>query len=969
MDLFFSNKLEILAQELKSSLFSSSSPFTKRWVIVPHYSVKDYLFSAWAQDKDLQIAAGVKVITFPQAVKMFFPQVPSQLELSFRIENVLQNTEESELKRYLKEASTKKIGSFCDELSSVFLNNMFCYELEVWEKKQGWQQRLWKTLFKEPQQLKALADVEGEIYLFHLSTLSSFHFSFFEKRAKRGFFLSPCQMFWTDFSSKYAQAGLLKKSKGLQKEEWKSYFQEQNRFLSNCGKVGRDFLKRVEVLSLISEERYEEPKKKTFLESMQYDVLTLEKSEKEVDTSIQIHSAPSRLREVEVVFEILQKIISEKGEVHIYAPNIGDYFPYIQMVFERKENRYDFAIFDLPFLKRSGLASALLHLLKIPSTDFDVEAVLKLLSFSSFLKRFQLKKEDVQLLDKWTKKAGIRFGREEKEGSWERGFTYLLDALTMNLGEDFLNIPLFYADLLGQWIEILSALKKMKEVFEQKKSVSEWMAFLYTVCYQFFAIEEDDELILKEFEKLKICTEGVFSFSSIERSIVSILEGKGASFHKNVLHAVKFFSLEEGCATPCESIILMGQEETSFPRVERKNSLWEMENSSICSQVDKDRYLFFEHFLCARKHFIVTYTRLDPEDRKEIGPSHLLEELEVPIYHHPTLSFDRSYFQESGFRTSSRIQYLLAQKFYTEKKKAKRVLFEIPSQRGEREPSPILINTAYLRSLAHHPIKAYFEKKHGMYFEKEEKKHPEFILSYLDLAKYRRSFLKEEIGMILKKAEQKGELPLGPLKKVAIQIIEKEFYDYSHVLKELNIEKNTVFSVELKKGCLQAIQIQEREWRLPPFKTVLKNGQEIELVGRLDSLSSEGILFHGKNKIEDIVKIASLCALLHTLPLSIKSQIIFTKEGEIRQFPISPEVFLSLYLEYALWAQKSPSPLLPSLAKFLITEDLEGFEAALIKEDRLGFSDPVLEWIKRQNGFPETKFWSPRIREMFYAFL
>ena len=58
-EVFLSNRLETLADLLKTALFFSGlKPFEKRVVIVPCESTKSFLIHRFAQDPQLEIAAG-----------------------------------------------------------------------------------------------------------------------------------------------------------------------------------------------------------------------------------------------------------------------------------------------------------------------------------------------------------------------------------------------------------------------------------------------------------------------------------------------------------------------------------------------------------------------------------------------------------------------------------------------------------------------------------------------------------------------------------------------------------------------------------------------------------------------------------------------------------------------------------------------------------------------------------------------
>src|SRR3954464_4936128 len=102
MKIFVSNHLEVLTQLLKEELFQEGShPFDKRWIVVPNERVKQDLFLQWAHDPLLHIAAGCKMISWSEALSRLFPHVPSQAELSLKIEAALDSISDEVLLAYL----------------------------------------------------------------------------------------------------------------------------------------------------------------------------------------------------------------------------------------------------------------------------------------------------------------------------------------------------------------------------------------------------------------------------------------------------------------------------------------------------------------------------------------------------------------------------------------------------------------------------------------------------------------------------------------------------------------------------------------------------------------------------------------------------------------------------------------------------------------------------------------------------
>lgn len=162
MKVFVSNRLETLADVLKEQLFQTGGhPFAKRWVIVPSERIQQALLLRWAQDDELKIAAGVKIITWSSALRQIFPDIPSNMELSLKIEKAVSDIDE--VKEYLQAGGPQRKTSFCDRMSSLFLRYLSQPGLVL----DGWQQKLWQKVFGDEMPWQRQQLLEGEVYLFH----------------------------------------------------------------------------------------------------------------------------------------------------------------------------------------------------------------------------------------------------------------------------------------------------------------------------------------------------------------------------------------------------------------------------------------------------------------------------------------------------------------------------------------------------------------------------------------------------------------------------------------------------------------------------------------------------------------------------------------------------------------------------------------------------------------------------------
>ncbi|MFS8564338.1 MAG: hypothetical protein LVR00_08575 [Rhabdochlamydiaceae bacterium] len=256
-----------------------------------------------------------------------------------------------------------------------------------------------------------------------------------------------------------------------------------------------------------------------------------------------------------------------------------------------------------------------------------------------------------------------------------------------------------------------------------------------------------------------------------------------------------------------------------------------------------------------------------------------------------------------------------------------------------------------------------------MYFQHEKPAHQDCVLSYLDLASFRKASLKEDLSSILKQTEARGELPLGSLKDVAVYRIKEEITGYHKALDLLHVDKADIFSVELNVSCKKQVEIEKGRWISPPL-VVSVEGKEITIVGKIEGLSLQGVLIHGEEKIEDLIKGWPLYLVARSLPFNIQPYFLLTKEGKQVSPPFTEgEKALAQYIKYALMASHHPSPCLPKFTNILLREEAQSLEKAFQTEAQGNFSDPILQWLREQEGLPSIaewhRLWAPLLKEVF----
>lgn len=296
LKIFYSNRIEQLYLDFKQNLYSLSSPFARRLIIVPTAAIKSWLLLKLAEDPTMGIAMGLEVLDLDEAYKKIselltrqtdVPYYPSLLEITLAIEahirkiadswNELPNRQKEQwepLMDYLKIKlsknpyklnlrSEKRIATLSQTLGKIFYDyGKYGHAmLEKWVPEQGWQQALWIHLFstwnknwsypaKEYTSLK-FKDVSVKnvfLHIFSVSFMPASEFALIEKVSHifpvHFYALSPCYHFWSDIlsdgESKYVQQYWNRREVSEQEQnELEDYLRDKNTLLANWGKQGR----------------------------------------------------------------------------------------------------------------------------------------------------------------------------------------------------------------------------------------------------------------------------------------------------------------------------------------------------------------------------------------------------------------------------------------------------------------------------------------------------------------------------------------------------------------------------------------------------------------------------------------------------------------------------------------------------------------------------------------------------------
>ena len=1044
-------------------LFSANLPiFARRIVLVPSEPMKNFLLFRFANNPRLQIAAGVQIFTLAPGMLELFSlggkdRIPTFLELALHIEceiyALLQDKEQAApLLRFLEaapefsEKSARRLRGLSQQLSLSFLKMAVSGGdfLKEWQEKNGWQQFIWQKVFgknfpwKTPNELLA-------VHLFGFNFLPKPYLHFF--RGGVFYQFSPCQLFWEDLYGDREQISLdrLLRKKGVKesdREQLEGYLKDRHPLLANWGRLGREHLKNQELLNPNTNEYYScqgEYPFESILQAVRSGILCNECSEEKLalpafseDASLHLHSAPTKLREVESLKEVISSLIVksregngliEADDILVLAPDINEYAPYIHMVFGAPDSPFDYGIDGLTACSQNQFMQAFRHFLSLFEQRFEAASVLKLFSFQAFLEKFAFSVEDIALIENWIEKAEIRWGVDAEQkreilgglqhdplsGTWELGIDRLIWGLALSLDESdalefdgniwpCLGPALSEAELLGRVVFLLRSIKEDLQFlcFPNRRPLQEWISYVRRLAEKYFSKDPNQEAFFQKLENLiknlAHLTERPLYFESINGVLEHFFNAPSGSFHASHLQKINFTSLREGALIPAKVIWLLGMEEGSFPKEERPGNLCEMppgKGDWHPGGAEEARYNFLQALFSAKEHFCLSYTRQDPRDNKEIAPSAIVQELfsfldrrfinfdgaapsKCLTYHHPTLSFDKSYFLPNArVRSCSETQYRAAASHFLQPKHAlpaflgpekfveaegvaklqfgaKSALFAIPSL------PEIVVPIKKLSALARNPVKFYFNETLQIYLKsKDGGESGEFLISALDRAILRSAAIRKSLPAVLRAAEKKGKLSFGLFQELAIHKSSEDFFELQKNLTLLGVKIDELFSVELKADQQQIEQTGERRFAAPAIKVSLPEGRTAHLIGKLDNLSAQGWLFEGEDEIPDLLKAWPqylVVAQLKNTGVDVQPRILLAKDGKVKNFADADTLeLLQNYIIYYERSLQEMSPLMPQWAEAFLCESAESLQKVIDDlVDGTFYQDDYLNWLNQR---------------------
>jgi exodeoxyribonuclease V gamma subunit len=584
------------------------------------------------------------------------------------------------------------------------------WQAKLWRELVGeignWHRaRLRKKLFQHIKQFRIdPSSLPARVSIFGISYLPLFHLQAFAALSHliqiNIFIVNPCQEYWADIvSDREIKRIRHKHARVAENIEW-YHLEKGNRLLASMGTQGRNFFDLIAGFDCEFHEQFQGPAKRNLLADLQSDILKLRdrggfdtyRPDKfknllpdngaenthisEKDTSLQIHSCHSPMREIEILHDHLLAMFEEDPglsprDIMVMTPDIETYAPFVQAVFDSQTDetlRIPFGIADQSSRRENRLIDGFLALLDFAGSRFGVLQVVGLLEFSGIKERFGLVESDLKIIERWIKDTHIRWGIDINsrleaglpgfsENTWRSGLERLILGYAMP-GENrtmfngilpYDNIEGGEVQILGRFLEFIERLFSWSKSLAKPRKLSEWHRTLMALIDQFFQPDENTE------RELQILRQALAELASRElyanfpndielQVIQSYLRTQleqnnyGAGF---LTGGVTFGAMLPMRSIPFKVICLVGLNNDAFPRNSQPlnfDLIAQNPQTGDRSRRNDDKYLFLESIISARNKFYISYVGQSIQDNSPIPPSVLVSELIDTIAKH----FDKS---------------------------------------------------------------------------------------------------------------------------------------------------------------------------------------------------------------------------------------------------------------------------------------------------------------------------------------
>lgn len=593
-------------------------------------------------------------------------------------------------------------------------------------KDEVWQAQLWRWLSTQTQanhrvqQLQQLFEqltpnnLPPRLFVFGIATLAPVYLQLLHAIAKHTqvhmFAVNPSEEYWGNIVS----------AQTLLKTGQTDLASMGHPLLASLGKQGRDFfdalneLEHVQFMPSVYQE--DTGQHISLLQRLQQDIQCLHQpyqspyATQPMDHSIQLVSAHSRLRELQILKEqLLQDLAThpdwQPQDIAVLTPHIEPYLPFIEAVFGQSQGNIpslSYNIADVKISLQVPILQLFEKLLTLMQSRFDIETILPLLDELPLRGRFDLSDTDVTLIRQIWQQQGIhwgtdgdmrsQFGGQGNSFTWQQAHErtvlgWVLPATThQTLWQA--RLPWFgdisYSAIVARAQQLIHQLMRHYHLWQSAACVDEWLLRVRDLLH---TLADEDSLTGSGMQQLETAL-AAWQAQAALAGFTQPLPPQTAMAHLQqqlsitrqagfLRGGIVFCSMVPMRSLPFQCVCLLGLNDGEFPRTTPAAAfdlIAQHPRRGDRARRDDDRYLFLESLLSAQSKLYLSYIGRDLRKNDELAPSALLYELtdvlaamtghdplqfnQKYIVQHPLQPFSSRYF--TGEFSSSRQDYAQA---------------------------------------------------------------------------------------------------------------------------------------------------------------------------------------------------------------------------------------------------------------------------------------------------------------------
>ncbi len=417
------------------------------------------------------------------------------------------------------------------------------------------------------------------------------------------------------------------------------------------------------------------------------------------DPSIQIHSAHSPLRELQILKDQLLVLLAQHPDwqphdIAILTPHIEPYTPYIEAIFGKNSpHPLPYTLSDTQIVHRQPLLDALEQILALIDSRFEADKLLALLDNELILATHQLTRDDLPLIHDTVAQLNIRWGSDAAQRSqhssqpnaqytWQQGLERLV--LGFMLPDNPAN-PIWHHIAphssnpshqapLSRFAALVATLIRHQNQWQTPASIPQWNERIHSLISDLITPQSDaDHQAHQQLEtalanwqneaQTAHYTQAIDQTIAIQHLNQYLTSQNDAGFLRG---GITICSMVPMRSLPFKVICLLGLNDGDYPRNTKAapyDLIAQHPQKGDRARRDDDRYLFLEAILSAREVLYLSYIGKDIRTDEERAPSTLIGELidtiaaltQIPasqlnqhwITHHPLQPFSPKYYTGS----------------------------------------------------------------------------------------------------------------------------------------------------------------------------------------------------------------------------------------------------------------------------------------------------------------------------------